>query len=86
MSRTLTLGQAAIGPKDGDYIELANQWARVVITVWADDSDRPASPTLYVVTGDTLDFRLSRVEFCTMGAAITYAMRSLAVYQEGRAS
>jgi hypothetical protein len=75
---TLTLGQKAIGQQDGDTLTLSNQWARVYITLWAD-------PLQYVVTGDLLDTRLQRLECRTMGAAISYAMQSLAAYQEGRA-
>lgn len=80
----LSLGQRAIGPKDGDTLELKNQWARVVITVYADDSDRPTQRPLYIVSGDLLDARLTRLECPTMGAAMSYAVQSLAVYQEGR--
>jgi hypothetical protein len=83
-ARNPTLGEAAIGPRDGDTLELRNQWARVAITVQIDDSQRTA-PAEYVVTGDLYDLREVAQTFRTMGAAITYAMKSLAIYQEGRA-
>jgi hypothetical protein len=76
------IGQLAIGPRDGDYLKLENQWARVAITL-----DRAAGqPDCYIVTGDILEFRNTRKEFRTVCEAIHYAMRSLALFQEGRAS
>jgi hypothetical protein len=72
--------RAAIGPKDGDSLELRNQWARVTITYSRD------MPPRYVVTGDLYDLRAREKDFPTMRRALDYAMESLAVYQEGRAS
>jgi hypothetical protein len=68
----LTLGQAAIGQRDGDYLELANQWEHIIIT--------RDSGTEYVVTGSD-----KAETFRTVGAAITCAMKRLAMYQDGRA-
>lgn len=81
---TLTLGQRAIGQHDGDTLELANQWARVTITTLEHQVGDGVGRS-YMVEGDLLEPRETRKEFPTMGAAINYAMQSLAVYQEGRA-
>lgn len=82
---TLTLGQRAIGPRDGDTLTLSNQWARVTITFQAGESGPGYfDPTQYVVTGDLLEHREQTKAFRTAGAAISYAMQSLAAYQDGR--
>lgn len=81
---TLTLGQRAIGQHDGDTLELANQWARVTITTLEHQVGDGVGRS-YMVEGDLLEPRETRKEFRTVGAAINYAMQSLAVYQEGRA-
>lgn len=60
---------SAIGPREGDYLKLENQWARVAITR---DED------YYVVAGDAV-----RKAFKTADAALAYAVASLAEYQEG---
>lgn len=73
-----TLGERAIGLSEGDTLSLSNQWARNSVT-----RDGPHS---FVVTGDLLEFRLTSKEFRTAGDAISYAMKSLASYQEGRAT
>jgi hypothetical protein len=81
--------KAAIGPQDGDTLELRNQWARVMITVHAKNEDGECyGPVHYVCTGDLYhDFRPTKImTFPTMRRALDYAMESLAVYQEGRAS
>ena len=75
---SLSLGQLAIGQKDGDYLVLENKWARVIIT--------RDSPTEYVVTGDMPVWRKDALTFRTVGAAITEAMKGLALYSAGRAS
>lgn len=82
----LTLGQRAIGPRDGDTLTLSNQWAKVTITFQADESGPGYSaPAQYVVHGDLLEHRAQTKTFRTAGAAISYAMQSLAAYQDGRA-
>lgn len=76
----LTLGQRAIGPRPGDTMTLSNQFARVTITL----DCAAGQPDSYVVEGDLLDSRAQTKEFRTAGAAISYAMQSLAAYQDGR--
>lgn len=84
MSR-ITTAQRAIGYADGDTLVISNQWARVTITVHVDDSRLWPQGTSYVCSGDLADTRANKMQFCTMHAAVTYAMESLALYQEGRA-
>jgi hypothetical protein len=69
----------AIGPRDGDSLELRNQWARVTITLSLD------MPRRYIVTGDRTTYGTIEMEFPTLRRALDYAMESLAIYQEGRA-
>lgn len=76
MSKQLTLGQAAIGQEDGDTLTLSNQWANVTITYSREDDN-------YRVTGDLLDVRLQSKGCRNMAEAMSYAMKSLASYQEG---
>lgn len=73
-----TLGQRAIGSRDGDYLIIKNLFARLIITREAENE--------YVVVGDMLDFRDTSKTFRTMGTAVHYCMQSLAAYQEGRTS
>jgi hypothetical protein len=68
----------ASGTRDGDYIELSNQWAKVVITY-----DAPSG--LWVVSGDLADTRARAKNFALQNNALTYALLSLAAYQSGRA-
>jgi hypothetical protein len=79
-----TLGQMAIGPRDGDYLKLENQWARITIEVDSDCCSHTG--TSYVVTGDLIATRKRFEAFPTMGAAITYAMKCLALHEAGRMS
>lgn len=80
--------QAAIGPYDGDEIEIRNQWARVSITRNIDDEQAQGAMghMLYVVAGDLYEPRETTKKFTTLRAALEYAWKSLAVYQEGRVS
>jgi hypothetical protein len=75
----------AIGPVQGDFLELTNKWARIVITREDESASHPALP-LYAVTGDIADSGTRVVMFTTMSGAVGYAMESLALFQEGRAS
>lgn len=70
----------AIGPRNGDFLELSNTWARVLITT----NVAAGQPTVYVVTGDLADVPLRDKEFPTLESAVAYAWRSLGVFQKGR--
>ncbi len=86
MSRSL--GQMAIGDREGDYLLLENKWAQVRIHVEEHQVGDGVGRT-YICTGaiHPTDKREARSkEFRTMGAAITYAMKCLALYEAGRAS
>jgi hypothetical protein len=72
----------AIGPMQGDYLSLENKWAHVVI-IREDESGSHAARSRYIVTGDTVD---GVVTFESLERALGYAYRSLAIYQQGRAS
>lgn len=63
--------KAAIGPRDGDYLNLRNAWAQV----WIENDDGR-----YIVRGDCV-----RATFDTLGEALTHALQALARYQQGRA-
>lgn len=71
---------SAIGPRDGDFLELSNLWARVVIS----RDCAAGQPDSFTVRGDLADDRLRIKEFDTLTDAMSYAMRSLAQYQAGR--
>lgn len=73
--------KAAIGNKPGDYLTLANQWANVTITRLEPDDDKR-----WEVTGDLMNLRSRAERFGTIGAAMIYAVASLALYEQGRAS
>lgn len=66
----------AIGLEDGDTLTLSNQWANVTITYSREDDN-------YRVTGDLADIRLHSKGCANVTEAMSYAMRSLASYQEG---
>lgn len=68
------------GPRNGDYLQLANQFARVTITRDTSYDDGP-----YVLTGDLIDPRAQEKTFKTWGEALAYALDSLAHYESGRA-
>lgn len=70
----------AIGRRDGDYIELQNQWAKVYVTYQADGP--PATQAHYRVHGEP---ECSRQHFQSVTAAMAEALRVLALYQVGRA-
>lgn len=73
----------SIGPQDGDYLDLTNQWARVSITrMVLDEGKRP----VYVVRGDLADPLAATKRCTTIESAVAYAFESLALYQSGRAS
>ncbi len=69
---------SAAGPRDGDSIELRNQWAKVTI-------NHDATSRAWIVTGDLADLRARQMAFGEAHAALSYALRSLAEYQYGRA-
>lgn len=67
----------AIGNKDGDYLELSNQWAKVFVTKQTD-------PRMWTVTGDILDVCGPPTRsFRTLSKAMNYAVESLAAYRDG---
>jgi hypothetical protein len=71
------LAQLATGNRSGDYLTLENTWARVHITR---DTDSPTGPA-WVLTGDV---RVGPRTFSRMSDALTHALDSLALYEEGR--
>jgi hypothetical protein len=73
----------ACGPRNGDYLSLANQWARVVIT--KDTTDQGGHELPYSVAGDIRDVRLVKKFFKTWRAAMAYAFDSLSLFEQGRA-
>ncbi len=79
----MSVGASACGPRNGDYLKLENQWARVTITLDTTDIGGTAQP--YIVSGD-IAVRFRCVTFRTWREALDYAFRCLARYQEGRAS
>lgn len=64
----------AMGAKDGDYIELHNQWAKVII------EKREGK---FVVSGDIKALREAELSFTTSTAAMAYALDSLTEYEKG---
>lgn len=66
----------AMGIRDGDYIEIHNQWAKVVIA-------RVHAPLEFVVTGDILDLRVREKSFTSLSKALAYAWASLSTYEQG---
>lgn len=64
----------AIGPAEGDYLELANQWAKVALT-HAEGS--------WTVTGDIADLRRKDRTFSSLSEAMAYALYSLGEFQKG---
>lgn len=76
-----------IGERDGDYLELANKWARVRITrldqapLLITSNGEKELGTGYNVTGDTPKHERG---FTEIGEALAYACRALATYQTGR--
>lgn len=64
--------------RNGDYLRLENQWARVCIT-WV--RDYPEDKPVYMVDGDTTNGR--RVDIPTAREALDYALACLAQYAEG---
>lgn len=93
MIKAITL-QQSIGGRDGDYIELANQWAKVRITyeleaIAAHTPVEIAYQPGYIVTGDTVSVRgaMDRNDrtFPTALEAFRCAFESLQAYQQGRA-
>lgn len=69
----------AIGPRDGDYLKLENQWGRIAITRENNGNGMPE----FVLTGDLKDYRDHRRVFTTVTGALEYAMQSLAQLQLG---
>lgn len=76
--------------RDGDYVELANQWAKVRITV---EVDEDANARIFKVSGDVVrfdrngvaDLRAHELAFPSARDAWNNAMASLAEYARGRA-
>ncbi len=68
---------AAMGPRPMDELVIQNAWAEVVIVRQDDDS--------FIVVGDLADTRISSKQFVSLTEAMSYALRSLAEYQHGRA-
>ena len=73
-----TLPSLAMGERDGDTLELVNQWARVTITREIEDTGE-----VFVCRGDLKDIRAAEMFFAKLRDAITYAMDSLAEYAKG---
>lgn len=70
----------AMGRRDGDIIELSNQWAKVIIERrCCGDS----GPLAFVVSGDLADTRESEKSFTSLPKAMAYALASLAAYEQG---
>lgn len=67
-------GATAIGPREGDYLELSNKWARITIMRQSDG----ALP--FSVSGDT-----QRQSDLNLGTALVLALHELAKFQNGRA-
>jgi hypothetical protein len=68
----------ACGTRDCDTLRIVNQWAAVTIGY---GEERRA----WFVTGDLADTRLTEKWFTSPTDAMSYAWRSLAEYQYGRA-
>jgi hypothetical protein len=66
---------AAMGPRDGDFIELRNAWAHVAITRTAVND---VGDYVYNLSGD------SDEQFDTLKAAMDCAIEELGKYQRGR--
>lgn len=64
----------AMGPEKGDYLEVANQWSRVILSR-AD----PKFGDAYMVSGDCETRRLPTPE-----AAMNYVLEVMGLSQEGR--
>jgi hypothetical protein len=76
--------------RDGDYVELANQWAKVTLSVEVEDGAR-----IFKVSGDVVQFsangdvrnvRASELAFPSAKDAFNNALASLAYYAKGRVS
>lgn len=70
---------AAMGRRDGDIIELSNQWAKVIIERRCGDN----GPLAFAVSGDLADTRESEKSFTSLPKAMAYALASLAAYEQG---
>jgi hypothetical protein len=72
--------KAAIGNRDGDYLTLENQWARVHVT--REEVDTTPKPSVqYFVTGES---ECARTGFTSLGAAVEHAAKVLKLYTDGR--
>lgn len=74
----------ACGTRNGDYLLLENQWARVTVT--RDTGDVGGFERPWHVRGDLKESRTSVMPFKTWRQAMAYALESLKLYQQGRAS
>lgn len=74
-SKNVVRGTAynAMGPREQDCLELANQWARVTVT---------REDGVYLVDGDTESGALET--YARFPDAVTAAWRGLAEYEKGR--
>lgn len=71
----------AMGPRPLDTLEVVNQWARVRIT----RDSAAGQPDAFIVDGDIADSRARAKGFTSLTEAMSYALRSLAEFQNGRA-
>lgn len=84
---TYERGLSGVALRDGDYVELANKWAKVVITaevdIEGDGAEHRGCPR-FIVSGDTMPQAKQDPQFDTMGEAIGYCFVCLTYYAEGR--
>lgn len=68
--------KGAIGNQEGDYLTLASQWAKVIVTL-------EGNGAAWMVSGDILDLRGAAPTFPTLAKAMDYAVESLKAYRDG---
>lgn len=74
--------QEAMGKRDGDYIKLHNQWAKVVISR-EHKGEKLNEGIDWIVSGDLKDPRANEKYCKTLAEATAYALESLAEYERG---
>jgi hypothetical protein len=73
----------AMGKRNGDVLELHNQWAKVVIARELQEQPAGKDKVVFIVDGDLADIRAREKTFPTMQQALAYAWHSLAEYERG---
>ena len=74
---------SALGPRDLDYIELHNAWAKVTIRRYIEGGP----PTMYCIFGDVVidDRNTPQAYAHDIAQAYKIALESLAAFERGRA-